>query len=493
MSTATIALRTRPRPLLGPALRPARLPVGSIALSAVLHALGLGALILLAMNKAVPSKTYVVNLVPAIAAVGTPQGRANVPAPALPPRPSDVTSPAKTSPRDLPHRERRAPAPPPETPARPSAARTAPRAQREVHAIVPPETPVRPRGVSALPREQREAPAPAPPEMPSRPSAVRTLPREQRETPATPAPEIPARPSMARTIPREQREVASIAGSEVPARLSAPMARLREQREAQAIAPPAEMPARPSLRESLSALDRSLPSHPATLPRPGDKELPPTAPPRGTESLPKREVLAPPLRGPSETLPRREALAPAPRGPSEPLPSREPPARAISEPPLRREVPPPLHARGSSELLPRRQPPVPAARATSEAPPRSDASPPPPAPLGHIAGSAQGVGAVTLSVSDFPYAWYIQAIHRKIQERWEGHAMDGQQPEVIFEIGGDGRLRRLAIGKTSGNPAYDQVAMRAVDDANPFPPLPTGFKKPTLTVGLQFIYDARGR
>jgi TonB family protein len=100
---------------------------------------------------------------------------------------------------------------------------------------------------------------------------------------------------------------------------------------------------------------------------------------------------------------------------------------------------------------------------------------------------------MTLSVSDFPYAWYIQAIHRKIQEQWEGRAIDGRQPEVIFEIGGDGQLRRLLIGKSSGNPAYDRVAMRAVDDAKPFPPLPAGFGKPTLTVGLQFVYDPRAR
>jgi hypothetical protein len=32
-----------------------------------------------------------------------------------------------------------------------------------------------------------------------------------------------------------------------------------------------------------------------------------------------------------------------------------------------------------------------------------------------------------------------------------------------------------------------------VGDANPFPPLPPGFGKPTLTVGLQFIYDPRAR
>ena len=44
LSTATIALRTRPRPLLGPALGRSRLPLGTILVSAVLHLLALGAL-----------------------------------------------------------------------------------------------------------------------------------------------------------------------------------------------------------------------------------------------------------------------------------------------------------------------------------------------------------------------------------------------------------------------------------------------------------------
>ena len=291
MSTATIALRTRPRPLLGPALGRGRLPLGTILVSALLHLLALGALVVAArVWHEAPTKTYIVNLVPAVAAVGRPHGRASTPP--LPPRSSEVTpAPTKPTPTELPRREARATTAPP------------------------------------------------------------------------------------------------------------------------------EMPARQSARETTTLPDRALPTRAAALPRPGDKELPASALPRG----------------PSEPAPRRE-VAPPPSPPS-----------------------------------------------------------PPPAPLGQTAGSLQGAGAVTLSVSDFPYAWYIQAIHRKIQEHWEGRAIDGRQPEVIFEIGGDGRLRQLKIGKSSGNPTYDQLAMRAVGDANPFPPLPAGFGKPTLIVGLQFIYDPRAR
>ncbi|HSE93847.1 MAG TPA: energy transducer TonB [Methylomirabilota bacterium] len=226
--------------------------------------------------------------------------------------------------------------------------------------------------------------------------------------------------------------------------------------------------------------------------------------------LPPRAATPPPR---PETPPARE-LPPVPRE-LPPAPRELPPAPRELPPTRNRELPPP--SRESAALPDRPLPPRPAAlpragdkelptvpraastqRPTPSLAPAKEVAvpspPPPPAPaLGQAAGSAQGAGAVTLNVSDFPYAWYIQAIHRKIQERWEGRAIQGHQPEVIFEIARDGQLKRVAIGKSSGNPAYDQIAMRAIAEANPFPRLPDGFDKSVLTIGLQFVYDPTTR
>jgi TonB family protein len=300
MSTAAMTLGTRPRLRLGPALRRAHLPFGSLALSAIAHAVMVGVMVGAAMLwPTEKTKTYVVNLVPAVAAVGSPQGR--------------------PTPRDEPRR------------------------------TVP--TPVEKSSAKELPPPSRET--------------SRQLPPLSRDT-----------------------------GRDLP----------------------------PAPRDTAAALpERALPTRTPALPRAGDKELP-----------------------------------------------------AVARAPMPRPAPPA---------------PAPAATTTPAPPP----PPPPSAALGQVTGSAQGAGAVTLNVSDFPYAWYIQAIHRKIQERWEGRAIQGRQPEIIFEIGRDGQVRRLGVGKTSGNPSYDQLAMRAIADANPFPPLPEGFDKPVLTIGLQFVYDASAR
>ena len=130
-------------------------------------------------------------------------------------------------------------------------------------------------------------------------------------------------------------------------------------------------------------------------------------------------------------------------------------------------------------------PPAPA-REVSTAPARTVETPP--ASLGRPSGSAQGAGAVTINVTDFPFAWYLAAVQRKITERWEGRALQGRQPVAVFAIGRDGRVSALAIEKPSGNPYYDQAALRAIREAEPFPPLPAEFSESQLRIHLGFNF-----
>jgi TonB family protein len=99
------------RPASGPALGKVPLPVTATILSAVLHASLAAALVLSARYWATEKpKTYIVNLVPAVAAVGSPTGRAEAPPtptppPPLPPRAEEVTRPVPSRPAELPARE----------------------------------------------------------------------------------------------------------------------------------------------------------------------------------------------------------------------------------------------------------------------------------------------------------------------------------------------------------------------------------------------------
>src|SRR5712692_7503678 len=205
----------------------------------------------------------------------------------------------------------------------------------------------------------------------------------------------------------------------------------------------------------------------------------PVLPPRTTEPVPPSRPT--PTELPARELPSARELPPTREMPPRnvALPERAVPPREPALPrPGDKELPSVASAAPKpAPVLP--PPPTPTAPARVE--------PPSSSPVGSPIGSAQGAGTVTLNAADFPYAWHIRIIHQKIQQRWEGRAIEGRQPEVIFEIERNGRLRRVTVGKTSGNSAYDQLAVRAISDATPFPELPQGFEKPTLTVGLQFI------
>jgi TonB family protein len=170
--------RLRPRP--GPALRPAPLPVTATLLSAITHG-ALAAIVIVGAHvfARVQPKTYIVNLVPAVAAVGAPQGR-----PALPPRaeepPPRVTrrNPSELPERETPRAAPPAPKPPPDLPAR---SPSLPELPARTPALPERATPPRP---SAAPRAgDKELP----------PIASTATPPAPAPTPPAPAPSVTSR------------------------------------------------------------------------------------------------------------------------------------------------------------------------------------------------------------------------------------------------------------------------------------------------------------
>lgn len=226
--------------------------------------------------------------------------------------------------------------------------------------------------------------------------------------------------------------------------------------------------------------------------------------------LPRGDASAPPESAPRPQEPVAKALPSKAELPDRPreLPSRDLPARMASRDPMSLPERGSLPPRTTTPALPRPDQkelpalptgststqgtplPVGAVQAKSTTPTPQAVAPLPP-PLGQPTGSPKGAGKLTLDVTDFPYAYYLAAIHRKVSERWDEKAIPGQQPTVVFEIGRDGQvnMNTIAVEKSSGNPLYDRTAVRAIQDANPFPPLPDDFKKPFLRLHLGFLYS----
>jgi TonB family protein len=168
---ATVTLRMRPRPLSGPAIRRHPLPVRSLLLSSVVHAIVVGGIVAAAFWwRPEPTKTYFVNLTPSVPALGSPAGKTTTAPPTpQPPRPEERPAPSKSAPPEMPTREV-APKPTkavaPELPTReipPKPSRPAAPAELPARTVAkPPDMPTR-----ELPRDtpkpgQKELPSLAP-------------------------------------------------------------------------------------------------------------------------------------------------------------------------------------------------------------------------------------------------------------------------------------------------------------------------------------------
>jgi len=74
-----------------------------------------------------------------------------------------------------------------------------------------------------------------------------------------------------------------------------------------------------------------------------------------------------------------------------------------------------------------------------------------------------------------------------IESRWyKPGAPSGTRAQVGFVILKGGRLESIRLEESSGIATFDRAALRALYDANPLPPLPPAYGKPSLTVHLSF-------
>ena len=102
--------------------------------------------------------------------------------------------------------------------------------------------------------------------------------------------------------------------------------------------------------------------------------------------------------------------------------------------------------------------------------------------LGHDTGeTGPGIPA------DFHFTYYVERMLALIESRWyKPPVPPGTRARVRFEILKSGRLENIRLEESSGVSGFDRAALRALYAANPLPPLPPAYGKPSLTVHLSF-------
>ena len=89
---------------------------------------------------------------------------------------------------------------------------------------------------------------------------------------------------------------------------------------------------------------------------------------------------------------------------------------------------------------------------------------------------------------------YYGLIWAKIKEEWTipqnlFKEMVDLEVIVVVIIGKDGRIQKCFYDKRSGNPQYDDTAMRAIKKADPLPSIPKELNEDTLEVGCRFTAE----
>ncbi len=89
------------------------------------------------------------------------------------------------------------------------------------------------------------------------------------------------------------------------------------------------------------------------------------------------------------------------------------------------------------------------------------------------------------------FGYYRDLLEQRIGQHWHTEDVDqGLQKAplvgITFEIQRDGSLRNVRILQSSGIPALDRSAQRAIYEAVPLPPLPQGYERSSAQVEFWF-------
>ena len=116
-------------------------------------------------------------------------------------------------------------------------------------------------------------------------------------------------------------------------------------------------------------------------------------------------------------------------------------------------------------------------------------------PYTMTAGAAKGGFGFTGSGGDFGsrYAWYVQAVQRKVSESWLKYEVDPRITEasrayLTFDISRDGHVSNVQIEQPSNVPSLNQSAMRALQRIDTFGPLPAEYSGSKVSVEFWFDY-----
>jgi protein TonB len=102
-----------------------------------------------------------------------------------------------------------------------------------------------------------------------------------------------------------------------------------------------------------------------------------------------------------------------------------------------------------------------------------------------------GIGVGQGSPFGNRYGYYVDLLRQRVAQKWRTGDVDARirtaPPAIVtFTIRRDGSVSSVRVVQTSGNLALDLSAQRAIAEAAPFPPLPTGYERNDVPIEFWF-------
>lgn len=105
-------------------------------------------------------------------------------------------------------------------------------------------------------------------------------------------------------------------------------------------------------------------------------------------------------------------------------------------------------------------------------------------------GAGSKFAGATIDNASFTYPYWFTQAFSKIERNWSNpvYANTELQCTIYFQVIRSGRIIKTEIRESSGIPAYDNACIRAVELAQPLPPLPDSFTEEIIGISLIFPY-----
>lgn len=184
-----------------------------------------------------------------------------------------------------------------------------------------------------------------------------------------------------------------------------------------------------------------------------------------------------------------EAGGGAKRVEAAPRPATTPPQPTESKPipskiPIPKKPEPKKPEAKRQDVTPPKSPALSEPKLTEQTPANTNAQ----SPTTSGASSKTG-GIIKTDGESSPFDYYLRLVELRVFNHWKPPFRQAGEYSVVvhFFIEKSGKVSSLELEKSSGAFAVDQAAMRAVQNADPLPPLPAGAKEP---FGITFEFVA---